>query len=266
MDRENEKNLTVKEWCEKNNNYNLINNWDWSKNGEKTPDNMPKLSHESVFLKCKICGRESHQLLYRYSCKIGCNHCRGNKYIDLGGNGDYTVYCHKTPDGKRYIGMTKSRISKRFSGGHNYHTTVFRNAIEKYGWKNIDHIVLESGLTKEEASEKEKYYIDYYNTLDERYGYNISNGGIHGYHPIKHSKKSIEKISIANKGKNRSVAREVCKLDKDGNVIETYSSIAEAAMKNNRCFESIARCARGKGKTCCGYTWKYKSDMEANYG
>ena len=54
---------------------------------------------------------------------------------------------------------------------------IFFNAIQKYGWDNFEHIILEEGLTEEEAVEKEKYYIALWHTNDDNYGYNLTAGG-----------------------------------------------------------------------------------------
>jgi len=51
------------------------------------------------------------------------------------------------------------------------------NAIQKYGWENVEHILLEEGLTAEMAAEREKYYIALYKTNEKEYGYNLTYGG-----------------------------------------------------------------------------------------
>lgn len=282
MDRENykmTKGTTVREWCENNNNYNLIKNWDYENNGSLTPENVARYSNVKINFVCHICGNKFSQKLIYTRCVNGCFVCKGNKYVTLGRNGDYTVYCHITPDGKRYVGFTGMRIKYRFANGNGYMYGRFGEAIKKYGWNNIKHIVLESGLSKEEASNKEIYYIQLYNTLDERYGYNISTGGIHGSHPVNHSSETIEKIrrsnigqkrtenarknmSIAHIGKDNHKSKEVYKIDKENNILALYKSCKEAALMNNGDRKSISRCATGRRKTYLGFCWKYKNDME----
>lgn len=56
-------------------------------------------------------------------------------------------------------------------------STYFWNAIKKYGWNNFEHYILESNLTLEEANEKERYYISYYNSSNNLYRYNLTLGG-----------------------------------------------------------------------------------------
>ena len=75
---------------------------------------------------------------------------------------NYCVYKHTTPSGKVYIGITSKPVEKRWLNGRGYaRNEHFWNAIKKYGWENIEHRVLVSGLSKEEASEVEKMYIAY---------------------------------------------------------------------------------------------------------
>lgn len=109
----------------------------------------------------------------------------------------YLVYMHKTPSGKIYIGQTcknpKHRWGKNGNGykSHKY----FYNAIQKYGWDNIEHIILKQNLSKEDADYFEKYYIDKYNTLNPAFGYNLSEGGQSGGHPNPHNTEWNLKIS-----------------------------------------------------------------------
>ena len=105
---------------------------------------------------------------------------------------------HISPSGKKYIGITGQNVERRWGNGSGYKNCIsFYRAIEKYGWDNIKHIILYSGLRKEDAEHKEIELIKEYNTTDSRYGYNIENGGS----TIgKHSVETKKKIGIANKG------------------------------------------------------------------
>lgn len=91
----------------------------------------------------------------------------------------YTVYAHiNKENGKVYVGMTGTKPEDRWKNGRGYaKNTHFKNAIEKYGWDSFEHIILEEGLTREEACEREQYYIEYYNSMDTNYGYNMTSGG-----------------------------------------------------------------------------------------
>ena len=69
---------------------------------------------------------------------------------------NYKVYIHIFPNNKVYIGITRNRTDIRWTNGKGYKKQeVMSNAINKYGWKNIEHKVLYENLTKEEAEQKE---------------------------------------------------------------------------------------------------------------
>lgn len=69
---------------------------------------------------------------------------------------NYSVYMHIFPNGKRYIGITSNEVNRRWEKGSGYKKQAkMKNAINKYGWENIEHIVLLCNLSKEEACKKE---------------------------------------------------------------------------------------------------------------
>lgn len=109
---------------------------------------------------------------------------------------NYSVYRHIFPNGKSYIGITSQPLKKRFENGRGYkRCPKMHNAILKYGWNNIEHELLYSGLSKEEAEAKEIELIAFYGSVEN--GYNIDHGGnTTGTHSIE----TRNKISIANKG------------------------------------------------------------------
>lgn len=95
---------------------------------------------------------------------------------------EYCVYKHTSPSGKVYIGITKQNPLRRWRNGDGYiprdgKLTPFVRAIIKYGWDSITHEIIKTGLSKAEACELEKYYIEEYRTQDRRYGYNVLSGG-----------------------------------------------------------------------------------------
>ena len=60
---------------------------------------------------------------------------------------------HRFPNGKVYIGITKQTVEERWRNGEGYKTQLVHRAIEKYGWGNIEHIVLASCLSKKDAEQ-----------------------------------------------------------------------------------------------------------------
>lgn len=109
------------------------------------------------------------------------------------------VYEHIFPNGKKYVGITTQRPAKRWQRGNNYtHNPHLERAIQKYGWDNIQHMIIGEYETAQEAGEVEKQLIAEQSLQNPKYGYNISSGGEHG----KHRKETIEKMSWSRMGAN----------------------------------------------------------------
>lgn len=115
----------------------------------------------------------------------------------------YTVYCHIFPNGKRYIGITKTTLEKRWDNGKSYKTCPLVNrAIEKYGWENIKHEVLCVVETKEDAELQEREFIKKYNTTNPKFGYNILPGGDVATNPVTDEMRY--KLGSGWRGKKRT--------------------------------------------------------------
>lgn len=91
----------------------------------------------------------------------------------------YFVYMHIAPNNKKYIGITcKSKPEYRWVNGKGYiDNEHFYRAINKYGWDNIEHIVVAKDLLKEEACSLEKELIIKHKTHNKKFGYNNTFGG-----------------------------------------------------------------------------------------
>ena len=109
---------------------------------------------------------------------------------------------HITPNNKKYIGLTSMKPSQRYGkDGNGYkRCKLFYRAIQKYGWDNIQHIILFEGLTKEEACKKEQELIAKYQSNNTKFGYNRSLGGESGSYGIKLTDEQRRKISERLKG------------------------------------------------------------------
>lgn len=150
----------------------------------------------------------------------------------------YSVYCHTAPDGRKYIGATSIPLERRWrkDGSGYVGCSAFFDAIKKYGWCNITHEVLKSGLTKEEAHFLERKYIKELNTLFPN-GYNLETGGAVGktvcektreiYRERVISDETRKKLSCALKG--RIVSRAT--RDKIGNAHRGKRMSEEARAK-----------------------------------
>ena len=112
------------------------------------------------------------------------------------GKKTYCVYMHRFPNGKVYIGITCQRPEARWRNGEGYKGQVVYSAIIKYGWENVEHVILFSCITKEQAEEKEIETIASFRSNEKRHGYNIDNGGnCEG----THSQETRAKIAESNR-------------------------------------------------------------------
>jgi len=120
----------------------------------------------------------------------------------------YLIYKHtNTINGKSYIGLTKETMQRRWIKhkacsrfkDRNSYNLHFMRAIRKYPYSVWTHKILESGISKEEVSDKEIYYIELHSTFYS--GYNSCKGGITR---MEVSKETRKKLSVANKGRKHS--------------------------------------------------------------
>lgn len=146
------------------------------------------------------------------------------------------IYAHINKiNGKVYIGQTTRTLYERWANGKGYSScTKFQNAILKYGWNNFDHIILECGLNEDELNNKEKYWINKYNSISE--GYNIDLGGNSHHFSEEHRQKIRESNA-------KTLGKPVICL----NTGQIYISCQEA--KRQTGVEHIGDCCSGHLKT-----------------
>lgn len=111
----------------------------------------------------------------------------------------YSVYMHTCPNGKVYVGITGRNPVNRWKNGNGYKGSYFHKAIQKYGWANIKHEIVYSGLTKAEAAEIEVRLISEHKSNLREYGYNISSGGECGRAGAVASEETRRRLSEAHK-------------------------------------------------------------------
>ena len=91
---------------------------------------------------------------------------------------NYSVYAHVFPNGKIYIGSTRQVPLYRWRRGCGYkNCKIMSDAINQFGWDNIQHVVLMENLDNQTAMVVEKELIKKYHTQDPEFGYNTKNGG-----------------------------------------------------------------------------------------
>jgi len=136
------------------------------------------------------------------------------------------IYKATSPDGKVYIGQTTRTLAARKSD-HKVRAkkkdlrTSFQLAILEHGgvnafiWEQIDQ-----SENREELDAKEKYWIDFYNSMDPEKGYNNQDGGIHYSPSVEHRRKLSEsqkgeKGNMFGKHPSAETRRKMSKAHKD---------------------------------------------------
>ena len=141
---------------------------------------------------------------------------------------------------KVYIGQTvrtveqrwQEHIQKAFSD-KKQDIHYFQQAIRKYGPANFKVSIIATAENREELDDKEKYYIQFFNSTDSRYGYNLTPGG--------------------QGGKTTSVYQ----LDLSGKIIQHFSSISQASRESGCMTSAIIACCCKIYNQSCGYQWCY---------
>ena len=91
----------------------------------------------------------------------------------------FVIYMAEFPNGKKYIGKTCD-IQKRIyqhKSDLKRSTAKFHNALRKYGYDNVVFSIIFESNDEIEIYDIERFYIRWYNTTDDRYGYNMTTGG-----------------------------------------------------------------------------------------
>lgn len=114
---------------------------------------------------------------------------------------NYTVYLHIFPNKKVYVGITNQTPERRWRKGKGYrhHQQLVYRAFQKYEWDDIQHLILEEGLSKDEAERKEVEYICKYNSSNAEYGYNSESGGSVHKHVSEETKEKLRQINLGKK-------------------------------------------------------------------
>jgi len=191
-------------------------------------------------------------------------------------------------NGKVYIGKTNKTIMKRFKkhceDSLKYKERPLYRAFNKYGIKSFSINEIEE-CNPNIVNEREKYWIEYYNSF--KNGYNATLGGdgksyldydliYKTYKEIKSitetakiigcSKDSVKIVlenynvsqkEILNNVKIKS-GKAVAMIDKvTGKILKTFINTHEAGRYLGKTHQHIQEVCQGKRKSAYGYFWKY---------
>lgn len=153
--------------------------------------------------------------------------------------GEFYVYCHVSPSGKKYVGISLDP-EKRWNGGRGYIKNYrFWRAIKKYGWDNFQHLIIATNLSKDEAVALEIQLVADWRLTDFNYGYNLRNGGDGSF-----SEESRNLMSKRRMGNTNSLGRkhpDEMKQRISNSLIEYYSTHPSPMLGKKHSPETIAR-------------------------
>ena len=139
---------------------------------------------------------------------------------------------------KTYIGQTIRPIEQRFHRHLNdalngILDTHFARAIRKYGKENFQIEIIDTAQNQNELNEKERYWIQYYNSVEE--GYNetdaISKCGGNTYQSKTEEEMEVikEKIRQTKIGAKNPKARKVKRINIEINEIDIFDTVISCA-------------------------------------
>ena len=171
---------------------------------------------DGTILKCT----HDHKLKLKSGEYIEAQDLKENMELDDGIFATSGIYCiTNTINNKRYVGKSESNVLMRL----NHHKKLvktnkhLKDAILKYGIENFKFEVLEL-CSKEECCDRERYWIEYYDSMNSGYNFTTGGEGKSGWHLSQEARDLIskswehrvvsdetrKKMSIANKGKKWS--------------------------------------------------------------
>ena len=132
--------------------------------------------------------------------------------------------------------------------GLDYNKHLFRS-IKKYG---LDAFVVDelfdTASNKDELNEKERYYIEQFNSF--KNGYNRSVGG----DSVQGAKKLCGKYSPRSKS--------VCQINTDGELVKIWDCISDVEKELNISNSHISQVCKNARKLAGGFVWVYEKDYD----
>lgn len=213
------------------------------------------------------------------------------------------IYCiENLVNKKRYIGQSlniEHRWSKhRYELNNGTHSNCYlQNSWNKYGEENFNFYIIEL-CDVDKLDEREKHYIDFYDTLNRDKGYNLMSGGtfgrrysiescmkksksLKGHIVSADTRKKISKnhadvsgrkngmygkhhteeakMKVSNANKGKISSRRNRNTVYCIELKTTFKDATEAGKTLNIDGGAILKCCRGERKTCGGYHWEFKN-------
>lgn len=155
---------------------------------------------------------------------------------------------------KLYIGFSNNPNNRfkehtRLLLKNKHHSHKLQNAFNKYGLENFKFEIIKSNINQENIEKQEIDYISEYNSYDR--GYNCTKGGNINMVCTKYWKGKF--------GKNHNIAKKVYQYDLDGNYIQEWGSVIDAARFFGTEFSGLISKSCYKNKySAYKYYWRHE--------
>lgn len=183
------------------------------------------------------------------------------------------IYCIESRiDNKKYIGQSID-IERRFQShrsnlrNNKHNNTHLQGAWNLYKEDNFVFYIIER-CEKCNLDDRERYYISMYNLTDDKFGYNIEDGGSESKNISEATRKkmSLTRQNISEEVReNMSLAQNsipIYQIDLNGNIVNEWRGARTAAKKLNIDQGAIHQCLHHGRRTYRNYIWLFVSEYQ----
>lgn len=190
-----------------------------------------------------IDGKEYYGIIYKIENTINNKVYIGQTTQKRGFKGRYE---HRGNGIERVYNYHKNRKNKN----KEYNVYLF-NSIEKYGFDafTVDE-VLDTANSLDELNEKEKYYIEKFDSFHNGYNCTLGGEGMLGY--------------PAPSGKDNKFSMRVCQISPDNELIKIWDSLGDIKRELGISGGAISNVCLGRKETSAGFIWVYEKDYDEN--
>ena len=158
-----------------------------------------------------------------------------------------------TNNNKVYIGKCENFQTRMYKHlnllkKNKHFNNYLQNAFNKYGEHNFKFLLIDEC---EDLDIKEIHYINLYNSLNKKYGYNLQSGGTGG----KHSQETILKQKVSK----LHASKKVYGFDTNGILVKEWFSIKECARDINSNSCDVRRTINKKQNICKNFILQHNS-------
>jgi len=128
-----------------------------------------------------------------------------------------------------------------------------QRAVDKYGIENFEFLILEE-VTLDNINEKEQYWINYFNSFDEKYGYNKTMGGEGGNLTLE------TKFKISQTSPNRKV---IYQFNSKKELIKKWDGVGDIERELKFLNSTISKACtiNTNNNSAYGFYWSYDENL-----